>query len=96
MTGWVLADKGYDSQQILGHIETMGAVAVIPSKSNHKQQLSQHKILSRQRNPIERCFSRLKHFRRFATRYEKLKTTFKTLVALAYSWLHLQLQVDTA
>jgi transposase len=95
-TGWVLADKGYDSQQILDHIETMGAVAVIPSKSNRKQQRSHDKTLYRQRNRIERCFSRLKHFRRFATRYEKLKTNFNALVALACSWLHLQLYVDTA
>ena len=93
---WVLADKGYDSQQILDHIEAMGAVAVVPSKSNRKQQRSHDKELYRQRNRIERCFSRLKHFRRFATRYEKLKTNFKALVALACSWLHLQLYVDTA
>ncbi len=93
---WVLADKGYDSQAILDHIETMGAVAVVPSKSNRKLQRSHDKELYRQRNRIERCFSRLKHFRRFATRYEKLKTNFKALVALACSWLHLQLYVDTA
>ncbi len=77
-------------------IETMGAVAVVPCKSNHKQQRSHDKTLYRQRNRIERCFSRLKHFRRFATRYEKLKTNFQALVALACSWLHLQLYVDTA
>ena len=93
---WVLADKGYDSQTILDHIEAMGAVAVIPSKSNRKRQRCHDKELYRQRNRIERCFSRLKHFRRFATRYEKLKTNFKALVALACSWLHLQLYVDTA
>lgn len=93
---WVLADKGYDSQAILDHIETMGAVAVVPSKSNRKLQRSHDKDLYRQRNRIERCFSRLKHFRRFATRYEKLKTNFTALVALACSWLHLQLYVDTA
>jgi transposase len=58
---WVLADKGYDSQQILDHIEAMGAVAVVPSKSNRKQQRSHDKELYRQRNRIERCFSRLKH-----------------------------------
>lgn len=92
---WVLADKGYDSQAILNHIEAMGAVAVVPSKSNRKQQRSHDRELYRQRNRIERCFSRLKHFRRFATRYEKLKTNFKALVALACSWLHLQLYVDT-
>jgi transposase len=40
---WVLADKGYDSQAILDHIEAMGAVAVVPSKSNRKQQLTHDK-----------------------------------------------------
>ena len=90
---WVLADKGYDSQAILDHIEAM---AVVPSRSNRNQQRSHDKDLYRQRNRIERCFSRLKHFRRFATRYEKLKSNFKALVALACSWLHLQLYVDTA
>ena len=29
------------------------------------------------RNRIERCFSKLKHFRRFATRYEKTNKTSK-------------------
>jgi transposase len=87
---WVLADKGYDSQAILDHIEVMEAVAVVPSKSNRKQQRSHDKELYRQRNRIERCF-----FRLFATRYEKLKTNFKALVALACSWIHLELYVDT-
>jgi transposase len=45
---------------------------------------------------IERCFSKLKHFRRFATRYEKSKTRFQALVALACWWIILQLYVDTA
>lgn len=75
---WVLADKGYDSQAILDHIEAMGAVAVVPSKSNRKQQRTHDKELYRKRNRIERCFSRLKHFRRCATRYEKLKQNFKS------------------
>jgi transposase len=93
---WVLADKGYDSQAILNHIEAMGAVAVVPSKSNRRQQRTHDKELYRKRNRIERCFSRLKHFRRFATRYEKLKQNFQSLVALACSWMHLKLYVDTA
>jgi transposase len=92
----VMADKGYDSQQILDHIRAMGAVAVIPSKANRKRQRKLNKTLYRERNRIERCFSRLKNFRRFATRYEKLKSTFKALVAIACSWIHLQLYVDTA
>jgi len=36
-----------------------------------------NKSLYKQRNHIERCFSKLEHFRRFATRYEKSKTGFQ-------------------
>ena len=43
----------------------------------------------------ERCFSKLKCFRRFATRYEKSRNCFRALVALACAWLHLRLYVDT-
>jgi len=93
---YVLADKGYDSDAIVEHVARMGAVAIIPPKRNRKQQREYDKTLYKQRNRIERCFSRLKHFRRFATRYEKNKTNFIALVALACTWLHLQLYVDTA
>jgi transposase len=72
-TGHVLADKGYDSDAIVEHVATMGAVAVIPPKSNRKVQREYDKDLYKQRNRIERCFAKLKHFRRFATRYEKNK-----------------------
>ncbi len=74
---WVLADKGYDSKAILGHIEAMGAVAVIPSLSSRRQQRTHDKELYRKCNRIERCFSKLKHFRRFATRYENSNRTSK-------------------
>ena len=95
-TGHVLADKGYDSDAIVEHVANMGAVAVIPPKANRKVQREYDKDLYKQRNRIERCFAKLKHFRRFATRYEKNKENFQALVALACSWLHLQLYVDTA
>jgi transposase len=92
---WVLADKGYDSKAILAHIQQMGAIAVVPSLSSRAQPRTHDKELYRKRNRIERCFAKLKHFRRFATRYEKLKKNFKALVAIACSWLHLKLYVDT-
>ena len=91
----VLADKGYDSDAIVEHIEAMGAKVVIPPKRNRKVQREYDKTLYKQRNRIERYFSKLKHFRRFATRYEKSKTCFQALVALTCSWLILQLYVDT-
>ena len=76
--------------------EKIGATAVIPPKCNRKQQRSYDRELYKQRNRIERCFNKLKHFRRFATRYEKSRACFQALVALACSWLLPQLYVDTA
>ena len=92
----VIADKGYDADAILIHIEGMGAKVVIPPKRNRKLQREYDVSLYKQRNRIERCFSKLKQFRRFATRYEKSKACFRALVALACSWLILMLYVDTA
>jgi transposase len=92
----VIADKGYDADAILQHIEETSAKAVIPPKRNRKVQREFDRQLYKQRNRIERTFSRLKQFRRFATRYEKSKNCFQALVALACSWIVLQLYVDTA
>jgi transposase len=92
----VLADKGYDADAIVEHVEATGAKAVIPPKRNRKVQRDYDKDLYKKRNRIERCFSKLKCFRRFATRYEKSKACFQALVALACAWLHLRLYVDTA
>ena len=93
----VIADKGYDSDKIVEHVEqTMQARAVIPPRSNRKQQRNYDKTLYKLRNRIERCFSKLKQFRRFATRYEKSKACFQALISLACTWIILLLYVDTA
>lgn len=92
----VIADKGYDSDKIVAHVEeTMQARAVIPPRSNRKQQRDYDRSLYKLRNRIERCFSKLKQFRRFATRYEKSRNCFQALVALACSSIILNLIVDT-
>jgi len=92
----VIADKGYDSTALVKHIESTGARAVIPSRCNRRHPRDYDRILYKERNRIERCFSRLKQFRRFATRYEKNKVCFHALVALACSAILLRLIVDTA
>jgi transposase len=83
----VLADKGYDADAIVQHIEARGATAVIPPKANRKAPRLYNKMLYKQRNRIERCISKLKHFRRLATRFEKNKINFQAVVALACSVL---------
>jgi transposase len=86
----VLADKGYDADSIVEHIKAAGATPVIPPTANRKVLRPYHKTLYKQRNRIERCFSQLKHFRRIATRFEKNKCNFHSLVALACSMLLLR------
>lgn len=48
----------------------MLAGAVIPSNRSRKVLIPQNATTYKHRNRIERGFSRLKHFRRFATRYD--------------------------
>jgi len=91
----VIADKGYDADAIVQHIEAQGAKAVIPPKCNRRLQRKFSQALYRQRNRIERTFARLKHFRRLATRYDKEAVCFCSFVALACSMILLNLYVDT-
>ena len=91
-----MADRGYDSTAIVAAIEPMGAEAVIPSKINRKVQRPHDRTLYKLRNRIERCFNRLKQFRRLATRYCKRRIAFQATVTIACAWLHLEQYVDTA
>jgi len=76
----VLADKAYDAGAIRDLIESQGAVPNIPAKSNRKWKPRFSKTLYRQRNQVGRFFSTLKHFRRIATRYDKLAENFLAMV----------------
>jgi transposase len=92
----VLADKAYDADGIRNLIEAQGAVPNIPAKSNRKWKPCFSKALYRERNLVERFFSKLKHFRRIATRYDKLAENFLAMVQLASMRLWLRAYESTA
>ena len=79
----VIADKAYDSFALRQTIEVIGAAPVIPSLSTRKHQPGYDKTLYKHRNRIERCFNKLKHFRRFATRFDRLARNFLAFIHLA-------------
>src|SRR6201996_3113071 len=79
----VLADKAYDADRIRELIQNQGATPNIPPKRNRKWKPCFSKRLYRERNLIERFFSKLKHFRRVATRYDKLAANFLAMIQLA-------------
>ena len=86
---YVIADKGYDSGNILNYIKQMNSIAVIPPKSNRIIQRDYDKFLYKDRNLIERLFNRLKQFRRIATRFEKIQINFEAVIYLACTFLWL-------
>lgn len=88
--GVVIADKAFDADALLDHIRASGARAVIPARSNRLTTRRLDRKRYRRRNLIERFFCRLKHFRRIATRYDKLAQRFASFIALtaAVVWLN--------
>jgi transposase len=67
----VLADKAYDSNALRSLIAGMRAEAVIPCNPTRRRPIPYDVAAYRVRNTIERCFNKLKHFRRIATRFDR-------------------------
>ena len=72
----VIADKAYDSNALRQLIADNGMLAVIPSTRSRKVAIPHNATLYKERNRIERCFNKLKHFRRFATRFDRRAVHF--------------------
>lgn len=78
----VAADKAYDSKALRDLIASMGAKAVIPPRANRREPIRWSKAIYKHRNLVERFFCRIKHYRRIATRYEKLAERFTSFISL--------------
>jgi len=79
----LLGDKGYDTDAILADLEAKGVAAVIPPKRSRNVQPIIDGCIYALLNLVERCFSKLKHNRRLATRYDKTADSFIGFVHLA-------------
>ena len=91
----VVADRAYDSNGVLDLITRAGARPHIPTTRRRLVQRSVDPALYRQRNLIERFFCKLKHFRRIATRFDKLARNFLAAVMLASTRLWLRAYEST-
>jgi hypothetical protein len=69
--------------------------AGLPPRSNRKRQREDDQTVPWAAHPHVMLFSKLKHFRRFATQDERSKTCFHGLVALVRICINLQLYVAT-
>jgi transposase len=90
---YVIGDKGYDSDPLREQIRRQGAKPVIPARKGTRRR-RYDKIRYKLRNVVERFFSRIKHYRRVATRYEKTDPNYLGFLCLA-SLLTTVLNVNT-
>ncbi len=85
--GGVIADKAYDNNNLRELISEAGMAVVIPSKRDRKTPIPHDTEAYKTRNRIERCFNKLKHFRRIATRYDRRDLYFLAFIHLASAML---------
>ncbi len=87
---YIVADKGYDCEELRTKIKDKKAIPVIPRKSNSKVGNNDMDwCIYKYRHLVENVFARLKHVRAIATRYDKLKRNFEGSLALACAFLWL-------
>lgn len=79
----LLADRAYDADNLRAAIAAKGAWANIPPMPQRRRKPAFSKYLYKYRNLVERFFSKLKHFRAVATRYDKRDDNYLASVQLA-------------
>ena len=88
--------QAYDANVIREMIHDQGAWANIPPKSNRKDPICFSPALYKARNLVERFFNKIKHFRRIATRYDKLAANYMAMIKLASIRIWLRYNESTA
>jgi transposase len=81
----LLADRAYDSDALRKTLADRGAWANVKPMPGRVNIPAFSPYLYRFRNLIERFFSKLKHFRAVATRFEKHDANYLALIKLAAS-----------
>jgi transposase len=90
----MIADKGYDGDEVRTALLMKGVLPVIPPKANRKEPIACDFRAYKDRNRIERMFNRLKQARRIATRYDKTASSFVAFLNIAASRLWLKHYVN--
>ena len=67
----LLADKAYDTNEIIAAATELGMEVVIPPKSNRKEKRDYDRALYKLRHLVENGFLEFKQWRGIATRYAK-------------------------
>lgn len=91
ISDYLLADRGYDCNDLRKTLSARGTTSVIPGKKNRLEEITYDTHIYKERNFIERFFNRIKHFRRIATRYDKTSIMFMGALVMASILIWLKL-----
>lgn len=80
--GVLLADRGYDTENILRKAGESGCQVVIPPRKSRKTLRNYDKELYKARHLVENAFLHLKRWRGIATRYAKRSASFLAAVQI--------------
>jgi len=72
----LIADKGYDADELLASVTAKGREAVIPPKKNRLIEREYDRHMYRERHLIECFINKIKHYRRVFSRFEKLSKNY--------------------
>ena len=87
----LIADKAYDTNEIIEMANLNATVAVIPPKKNRKEQRDFDRHIYKQRHLVENAFLKIKQWRGIATRYAKRVSSFVAAVQIRCLALWLQI-----
>ena len=88
-TEHVIGDRGYDSADFLQLILSIGAIPVIPPRSNRKTPRKYDEHLYRERHLVECFINKIKHYRHIFSRFDKLASRYLGFLSFvgALIWL---------
>lgn len=87
----LLADRAYDTDDIIDKAKSSGMKPVIPPKKNRKKQREYDKYLYKLRHLVENAFLSIKRWRGIATRYAKNASSFLAAVQIRCIFLWAQI-----
>jgi len=85
----ILGDKAFDCDGFIQQLTSQNCKPVIPPRSNRKVQREVDYYLYKERHLIECFFSKVKHFRRIFSRFDKMAVAYMGFLAFASTiiWL---------
>lgn len=79
----ILGDKAFDCDEFINQIISQNCTPVIPPRSNRKVPREVDYCLYKERHLVECFFSKVKHFRRIFSRFDKMAVAYMGFLAFA-------------